>query len=622
MRKILFVLIILGNALPLLSQVQDSSSQKVKIDHADLFEYINEKDRQLQKLTGHVALSQDSVYMYCDTATIENEDDVFALGNIIIQQGDSINVFSDSLFYSAMTNQADLYGQVILNMGEKSLFTDHLEYNLETKLGTYTTGALLTDGETQLRSKRGDYYVAEHKIYFKDSVVVVGENFSLKADTLIFDTESRIVDFAGPTLMTNKENRVYCEAGSYDTKNDLGVFRERAQFINGDQKGRADEITYNGEKKEYTLTGHALYEKESRMAKGDVIRYDAANDQVYLLGNAYFKDSTRLIVADSIMYDSKKETYSTKGRSVIHDEEKVLKADQIDFDEESGIGQALGHVLWQDTVEQISIICREAEYRQEDSYLKASGGALGRPMMVSLVDGDSLYIVADTLYSYEEIDTTLAGNPRVLQGYHDVRLFKSDMQALCDSMVYHSRDSLFYFYDQPIMWSDTSQFVADTMAMRLSNNNLEKVYLKRNAFIINSPDELFFNQVKGKDITASFEESELRRMYVIGNAETIYYAMDEESAYVGVNSTQCSEMELFFDNNTVEKIKFFAQPQSELIPMGKADHEALKLKGFRWEKAIRPMSLKDLFGEKKRREGKPLPQNLEDKPKESNNKKM
>lgn len=602
MRRILFLILMGMTYFPLMGQVvQDTTSQKVKIDHADLFEYINEPGKQIQKMTGHVALSQDSVYMYCDTATIENRDDVFALGQVIIQQGDSINVFSDSLFYNAISQKADLYGEVILNTGEKSLFTDYLQYDLSTKLGTYTQGALLTDGETQLRSKRGYYYVDEHKIYFKDSVVVLGPDFSLKADTLIFDTDTHIVDFAGPTLMVNGENKVYCEAGFYDTENNLGVFREQAQFMNGEQKGRADEITYDGQNREYILTGNAMYEKESRLAKGDVIRYDAANDQVYLMGNAYFRDSTRLIVADTILYDSAKETYSTRGQAVIHDEEKILKAEQIDFDEETGMGIAHGGVVWQDTVANMSILCRDAVYRKEDNYLKASGGEYGRPMMVSLIDGDSLYIAADTLYSYELTDSISENKTSILLGYHDVRLFKSNLQAVCDSMVYHSADSLFHFYDDPIMWSDTSQFIADTMSMRLSNNSLEKVFLRRDAFILNSPDEIYFNQIKGKDITASFDSSELKKMYVIGNAETIYYALDEAGKYVGVNSTQCSEMELYFDHNSVEKIKFFAQPQSELLPMDKVDHEKIKLKGFSWETDRRPKSVMDLFSEKQER---------------------
>ncbi len=601
MKRLLFLLQLCVAYWPLMGQeVQDTSSQVVDIDHADLYEIVNGDD-QIQKLTGHVAFSQDTTNMYCDTAVIKNEKDVFALGNIYIRQGDSIHVYSDSLFYSAVSKIADLYGEVILTTGEKSLFTDHLEYDMNAKLGTYTTGALLTDGETQLRSKRGFYFVDEHKIYFKDSVIVVGEHFSVKADTLIFNTETHIVDFTGPTLMTNQDNRVYCEAGYYDTKSDYGIFRENAQFIDGEQKGRAEEIIYDGGNKEYVLSGHALYEKGGREAKGDVIRYDAANERVFLMGNAYFKDSTRLIVADTIIYDSEKGTYTTKGRAIIHDGEKILKAEQIDFDEESGTGLASGSVVWQDTVEQVSILCNTAEYRQEDSYLKASGGSFGRPLMVSMVDGDSLYIAADTLYSYEETDSTAVDTFRVLQAFHDVRLFKSDMQALCDSLVYHSRDSLFYFYDNPIMWSDTSQFVADTMSMRLANNNLEKVFLKRDAFILNSPDEIYFNQVKGKNITASFDSSELRRMYVIGNAETVYYVIDEEGAYVGVNTTKCSEMELYFYHNTVEKIKFFTQPQSEMIPMSKANHEQLKLKGFKWEKDIRPKSISDLFGERKGR---------------------
>ncbi|HMR42696.1 MAG TPA: hypothetical protein PKC40_02640, partial [Saprospiraceae bacterium] len=174
------------------------------------------------------------------------------------------------------------------------------------------------------------------------------------------------------------------------------------------------------------------------------------------------------------------------------------------------------------------------------------------------------------------------------------RIYKRDLQAVSDSLTYSMGDSLFKFYNEPIIWSDTTQFFADTMHIQMANNKIDKIFLFENSFIINSPDNIFFNQIKGKHITAFFEERELRKMRVDGNAESVYYLLDDSKAYIGANKTICSEMLLYFGDNKVDEIKFFAQPQATLFPMGQAQKSELELKGFRWISDVRPKSKNDL----------------------------
>ncbi|MCI5082381.1 MAG: hypothetical protein MRY78_11830 [Saprospiraceae bacterium] len=589
-----------GNSIWAQSPTQDTSKQKVDVDHADLFEYLQRGDDVIQKLDGNVELRQDSVYMYCDTAVIVNSVDVTAQGNVLIQQGDSVNVFSDSLLYNSETKIADLFGEVILVNGNQKLFTNRLRYDLKTKVATYFDGATLTNDSLQLTSKTGYYYADERKAFFKDSVVVVDEQFSLRSDTLEFDVPSKTVFFLGPTLINSDSSRIYCESGFYDTENNIAEFQENAQYLKGDQKAKAEIIAYDGESKIYTLEGNATFEDKTRIAKGDVIRYDEENDRTELIGNASYVDETQNIQAEEIIYDAKQEIYSTRGRSRISDPPQILMANQVDYDEEKGLGVAIGDVIWQDTSANLIIKCETADYNRKTNYLKASGGVLGRPLLISLVDGDSLFMAADTLLSIKE-DSLAADSVRALLAYNDVRVFKSNLQAIADSVSYSSTDSLFRFFYDPIIWSDTSQFYADTIHMEMKNEQLNKINLFDNAFIINSPDEVFFNQIKGKNIFASFQDNELRRMDVNGNAESVYYAIDEKGAYVGVNETICSDMVLLFGDNQVEQIKFLAQPQATMHPMTQVDHEELKIKGFNWETKLRPMSLEALFEERPQR---------------------
>lgn len=573
------------------------AARRVKIDNAGSLEYSRKGNDVIQKLIGDVQLRQDSIFMYCDSAIIENSTQVFALGEeVLIQQGDSLAAFADTLYYDGILKEADLIGNVVLINGTRQLFTRKLHYDLNTKIATYETPATITDGETQLSSKRGYYYTDIDEIYFKDSVIVINPEFQLRADTLKFNTETQIATFLGPTVMRADSSRVYCEDGFYDVENNLAEFRQNAQYIRGEQKATADIIRYDGTNGIYTLDGNAEFlEGTRREATGDIIRYDEKNDITILEGNAFFRDSTQTIRGESIRYDAKKKIYKTSGRSRIEDGPQILQANEVDYSEQDSMGIASGNVIWQDTSANITIQCDTAIYNQNTGYLKASGGARGRPLLISLVDGDSLYMSADTLLS-QAIDSLEGEDSRLLLAYHDVRIYKSDMQGLCDSLAYSTADSLFRMFRSPIIWADTSQFTADTLHMQLANEQLDKIFLYNKSFILNSPDEVFFNQIKGKNIIAHFDSSQLYRMDVIGNAQSVYYPLDEDGAYIGVNKTICSEMRLNFANNQVKDILFFTKPEGKLEPMGAVDHEAIKLEGFNWQTEPRPRSLDDLFG--------------------------
>ncbi|MFT4972048.1 MAG: lipopolysaccharide export system protein LptA [Paraglaciecola sp.] len=579
----------------------------IDIEWADEFIYEVIEGDTLQRLLGNVELSQDTVYMYADSARIRNSTNLTAIGNVILQQGDSVAVFADSVIYNSATKISDLYGEVILvNQGQK-LFTDYLHYDMSTEVATYYSGATITDDSTTIQSEKGYFYMKTKEMLFKDSVVVVSPEFSLRSDTLKFNTDSKVATFLAPTLISQDSSKIYCEAGFYDTKNKSAEFRENPQYVDGEKIAIADTIRYDGNTKEVFLLGNARFEEGSRVATANRIRYNETTEVTLLEGNAVIVDDGQNIIADTIFYDKVNESYATRGRSHIVDGAQVLDANQVDYDQEKEMGIAVGDVIWRDTSQNITIVAEYADYKKENDYIKASGGRNGRPLFISDIGGDSLFMTADTLVSIKG-DTLTGDTSRLMHAYFDVRIYKSDLQAVCDSLLYNTTDSLFWFYDNrpketPIIWSDTTQFTADTIKLQLANNKINRILLRSNSFIINSPDERFFNQIKGKNSIAYFTKGELDYVHVKGSAESVYYPLDDGKAYIGANKTVCSEMKIYFGENTVTGIKFFSQPKATLSPMDKADHRALLMDGFRWENNRRPRSVDDLF---EKRERKPV----------------
>ena len=668
------------------AQTEKDSTDRIIVDYSDLAEYERRGDVEQQTLRGNVELHQDSNFMYCQMANLPGNNELIAIDDVLIQQTDSVFLFCDSLYYYGNERDAELYGNVSLVNKSYQLFTEELFYALDTRTARYEKSALLTDGDAQLISKRGTYYVNDRLAVFSDSVIIIDSNFVLKTDSLEFNTATKICYFTGPTLIKQEGATIYCEAGYYNLNSGEALFTENAEYLKGAQYSTADSMYYFSDGDEVRLIGNAIFEDSLKYSTADKITFWQDNETAILQGNARFNEPDREIEADSIFYDARSERYFSSGRSKIWDGAQYLEAEEIDYASQVAWALATGQVLWKDTVENTLLISEEMKYKRSSGEFLSYTVDSVRPYMIEVSEGDSLWLSADTLYSFLEstqahevadslslsdssgiVADTLVSPPidsgsqnididtlkssivdsvvldslssniavdslpiqvdtvsmdsmemqeqqkdslRVLRAYNDVRMYKSDFQATCDSLLYKERDSSFYFYQEPIMWSDTSQFTADTIQVLTKDGGLDKAYLQGRAFIMNSEDELFFNQMKGRHITAEFDSSEIRRMYVEGNAESVYYALDEEDAYIGVNYTQSSRMLVYFGNNQVTGIKYYKAPESAMTPMEEADHEDIKLDGFQWITKLRPASKWDVINYSKKEIEIEIPESL------------
>lgn len=591
---------LLAQTTPAIGPTAQDTTKKLKIETALVVEYFVKGDRTLQKLSGDVRMRQENTLIYCDTAILD-DDDARLKGHVIIAQGDSVKIFSDSAHYRSDTKISDLYSNVVLVNGRQQLFTSKLRYDVGNKIATYRTGATLHNGKSQLTSTFGYYYVNKKEIYFKDKVVVTDPDFTMRTDTLVFNTEEQLVHFVAPTVIAQTNGKIYTEGGFYDIEQQFAEFDLNPQYQRDGQRGKAEKMRYNGISKEYVLEGKAHIEEPAKgqRAEADVIRYNQETGKTLLIGNASFRDSTRNIAGAEIRYDQKNKIYQLAGRGKVIDGSNTIEADSLDFNDVLGNGVAIGNVVWHDTASHYTILAYRMDYNKQSQYLNAFGeygakGAGGRPLMKTPMDNDTLYMSADTLNAWKPDSLS---DTRLLSAHRDVRIFKRDMQALCDSLSFSTADSIFRLYPkgrQPVVWSDTSQFSADTIWVWMHNRRVNRIWLRSNTLVVNSEDEVMFNQIKGRHNTIFFSENKPRQMFVEGNAQAVYYALDDKKAYIGVNQTTCSEMRLFFENNQVRDIKFYDHPSGKFSPLQKNKVEGLELEGFFWEKQRRPRRVTDL----------------------------
>jgi lipopolysaccharide export system protein LptA len=224
------------------------SAQKVTqviIEDADLLRIDSESGRTVQKLIGNAVLRHDNTWFYCDTATLDDNNNLRAVGGIHINYGDSVHVYGDYLFYNGATRIALLDSNVRLVDDRATLYTDHMEYDRNLAIAYYNRGGRIVDEDNVLTSKTGKYLTRISEFLFKDSVVVTNPEWRMTADTLRYNTDTEVVYIEGPTYIFGKDDRIYSEKGWYDTRTDRSELSRNNEIIHLEQILRGDWIYYD-----------------------------------------------------------------------------------------------------------------------------------------------------------------------------------------------------------------------------------------------------------------------------------------------------------------------------------------------------------------------------------------
>jgi len=478
------------------------TTKKIKVIKANSFEQ-DTRISDAMRLIGAVELQHDSALMFCDSALIYPKTNSFeAYGNVRVNQGDTITITGDSLLYAGATKLADLRGNVTFNDGDLALVTDKLNYNLNTKVGTYTSGATITSIKNQntLVSKIGTYNSNTKTLFFKDSVVLNNPDYTINSDTLVYNTTSEVTYFHGPTTIVSDQNSIYCEHGWYDTKNEESAFWQNAYIVT----------------KEQTLSGDSIY-----------------------------------------------------------------------YNRGFGYGEAFGDVMIDDTASKVNI---KGDYAYHDESADSSV-VIGHTLFSQYFETDSMYLHADTIITMTDSVT----EKNEFYAYHNVLLYKKDIQAKCDSLVYDEGDSIMHLFKEPVIWSENNQLTGEYIYLKTANGNIDRLFIENDAFIISEVDSVNFNQIKGKQIMGWFKENELSNVLVEGNGETIYFIGKENEPVTDLNYSICSDITILLKDNDIELITFLNTPNANLKDIKEVPEVDKKLKGFKWEDQWRPYSIEDLY---------------------------
>lgn len=465
---------------------------------------------------------------------------------------------------------------------------DLFEYNESggKKMKTLSGNVQLRQSETLMYCDNAILSDDDNTLDASGRVRIVQDTVQLASDLLHYDGIKRKATFTNNVMLTDSKMKLTTQQLDYDLNTRIASYRTGAVLKNDSSTLTSLSGYYYAKtkdayfKKDVTLTGKRFN------LTADTLRFNTATRITYFLGpTSILSDSTR-IYCEGGYYNTDNNTAQFITHARMDNPKQLLMADSIYHEKQTGLGIARGNVYWKDSSENISIAGNYVRYNENEESVFATK----KPLLTSLIDNDSMYLTADTLLSVENGK----GN-RSFFAFHRVKIFKSNMQALCDSLSYSDADSVFRLFYNPVIWIDANQLKADTIKIFLANKNVKQINLLKSGFISNQADSSRFNQMKGKNIFGYFENGEMKKLVIEGNGESVYYAKDDSSAYIGVNKIVCSDMTIYLEDHEVKKILFDVKPEGTLYPVNQAPEGEIKLKNFIWLADKKPKSKEDLL---------------------------
>lgn len=295
--KILFLFLLISS----LSFSQEK--KRIEILHSGYGESDEKLAANAQRLVDSVLIRHKEILLWCDTAYIyAGTNKVDAVGNVHIKQGDTLHLYANNIFYNGDISFARAWGNVILKNKGTTLYSDTLDYDMENNICYYNDSGKIVDSTTTITSTIGKYFLDENNIYFYKNVKGNNEDFTLKSDTVLYNTETGKLFIDGPSTVRDSVNTLYTENGWYDSNTGEAELKEKSFILGKTQQLNAKYIKYNKE----NGTGKAF---------GSVKMHDTENRSI-ILGNIaeYNEKEETAMVTDSAVYI----TYSKNDSLYLH----------------------------------------------------------------------------------------------------------------------------------------------------------------------------------------------------------------------------------------------------------------------------------------------------------------
>ena len=472
-------------------------------------------------------------------------------------------------------------------------------------------------------------------IYFQGSVVFTHQGSTLSADEVIFYEEQNFAKAIGNVKLLNADGSVItAEEMEYDGVTQRGIARKNVVLTDPKQTIKTETLyydrlsnnayfntggtitsgsstiftksaNYNVSTRLIDLTGNVKIDNQQYILEGQNIVQNQNTNVATFTGPTTIinkaNPANRVYTENGTYNQTTKEAYLNKN-SIIYYNGKQLTGDKLYYNQLTGFGRGEGNVNLWDPKERRYIKGGYGEiYEFKDSAMITQ-----KPYAVKILEKDSMYFGAERIIAYQKIVDFTQIKKSFLRGYRKARFYKSNAQARGDSLSFNETDGILHLMVKPILWSGAKQVSGDKVEayFNTEKEHIDSLKVLGNAFAISKADSTNlkdeFNQVKGKFMTVFYKDNKVERATVVGNAQAILYADDEntktgEKERIGVEKTSCGTIEVLITNNRVHVISCNIGAISDTYPMSKISKEDRFFPDFNWNTKDRLLHWTDIF---------------------------
>lgn len=597
-----------------------SSERKIYLEHANTLSFDKKVSADYQVLRGDVCFRQDSAYMYCDSAYFyEKTNSMDAFGHVRMEQGDSLYLFGDTLYYDGNSGLARLRNNVRLIHNDVILYTDHLNYDRFLNEAHFLHEGVIVNPDNHLRSVVGWYYPNSKTALFLDDVQlrhydyadgVPEGNIDMQADyytedelaalseVVSSDSTHSIVPMEGAhaALRVHELDSLSSPHSLADTtvlaiaSDSLLVSDTLIASVSTSPHDRANLIPLDTLLDRIEPPHASLAPDDAIIAPqttlySDTIRYDMNSGRADLFGPSRIVSDSSLVLTSRGYYNTREQVAALSERPQIFNPGRFATGDSAYYNNAVGYGEFFGQIEVCDTLQNMKLSGEYAYYNDPEESILVTENALA----MEFSSKDTLYLHADTLRGFT-VDSV-----RYISAYYNVRYYRTDIQGVCDSLIYNAQDSLATFIGNPVMWNGQYQITGDSIFVYMADAGINRALVHDNAFLVQQKDSLHYDQISGKELICYFDSSRIQRMDMSGNVRIVYFPEESDRTLIGLNQVIGNYLSVWFKEQKMDHLCVWPDPVGSLTPMAMLTPELLYLDHFRWMYYLRPLESKDVF---------------------------
>ena len=622
------------------AQTTEQSDSLLRLLSADYIEQV-EIDEDLMRKAAHPVFLHNGTYLQSDTALwSQNNKIINFFGNVRMIQGDA-ELTSEKLDYYIDDDLAQFRGPMIelRNKEDNILRTRVLDYNTKDSLAVFRNGASMRSSDGQIiESDEGTYSNALSLFTFNGHVNMYTDSVFVRTSELDYDSKQEVARFKVPIYFWKDENMLKARRGWYRRGDETFFFTGDVHGLGETQETWSDTLYYYRALNDVKMLGRVQMQDSSRnMASvSNYMYYKDTLSRVTLCDDAAValwerkeeRVDTTYCGADTLVYyavkrcdipqseldNASKRLENIMGDPVSEFRKRASKEaeDNKNRDKNNGIGGARqGGAAARNGGNAPKPGGGEGRPgRKDESRPDAAAGLdslktgpltdslkLAAPDSLSLwldslsVPVDSLSAAADTLV-LPPPDTTKVG---FMYGRGKVKIFRSDMQVVCDSVRFNELDSIARFHINPIVWNEgRRQYTADSLFVLVKKEGIDRANLMSNAFVTVQEDSLYYDQIKSTELLAYFgSEGELTRFDALGGVSCIFY-LEENGELASVAKVEGKMMSTLLRDGELDRTYYFDQPKNNIYPIAQLAEKDRFLKGYTWQPELKPMGKEDI----------------------------